>query len=142
MTSHKHFTHGRVQRLPSNSRNINRSILLSSGNAHCKLVDKFLRYIRMSSGHRPSQRNRYRDYATISNFQSLNSGRGRKFLSSPKHQCQFWYPFSPPFHRYWGSFPGLKRPQRDVDQSTLSIVPTLTMSGSILLLPCTPSCCG
>jgi len=132
MTSHKHFTHvslctGRIRRLPSNSRNIIRSILLSSGTAHCKLVDKFLRYIRMSSGHRQSQRNRYRDYATISTLRSSKSGRGRKCLSSPKRQCRLWYPFSPPFNGYWGSFPGLKRPERDVDQSTPSIVPTLTL---------------
>jgi len=100
--------------------NIIRSILLSFGTAHCKLVDTFLRHIRMSNGHRPSQRSRYRDYATVSTFRGSNSGRGRNFLSSPKRPYRLWYPLSIPLNGYWCSFPGLKRSGRDVDHSAPS----------------------
>lgn len=54
------------------------------------------------------------------NFGSSNPGRRRKFFSSPIRPDRDWGPPTILFCGYWGSFPGAKRPGREVGHWTPS----------------------
>ena len=63
-----------------------------------------------------------------------NPGRGKWLSSSPNRPDRIWGPFSPLLSGYWGSFPGVKRPERDVDYAPPSSA-RLRMSGAVTLTP-------
>ena len=50
----------------------------------------------------------------------LNSNRGKRFFSSPKHPDQLWHRFSLLFDGYHSSFPGLKQLGHDDNSPTSS----------------------
>jgi hypothetical protein len=64
----------------------------------------------------------YQTRATGWTIRVSNSGRGMRFLSSPKSPECFWGPPSLLFIRYRDSFSRLMRPRRKVDHSTPSTV--------------------
>jgi hypothetical protein len=49
-----------------------------------------------------------------------NLGRDHRSVSPPKRPVRLWGPSSLVFNGYRGSFPGVKRPQREVDHSSPS----------------------
>jgi hypothetical protein len=51
-------------------------------------------------------------------IRASNSGKGKTYFSIPKRPDQLWGPTSPLFSGYSGSSSGIKRPGRDVDQSS------------------------
>ena len=53
----------------------------------------------------------------VTMYRLLHCGRGHRFFSSPKRTDRLWGPHSLLFQGYRVSFPGIKRPGRDVDHS-------------------------
>jgi hypothetical protein len=70
--------------------------------------------------------------ATGCTIQGSHPVRGKRSIPSPETPDQFWGPPTLLFNGYRGSFPGVKRPGRDVDH--LHLTPKLTMSRAVTLL--------
>jgi hypothetical protein len=58
--------------------------------------------------------------ATVWTVRGSNFCSDKRFYSSPKRPDMLWGPPSPLRSVYRGSSPGLKRPGRDIDHSSLS----------------------
>jgi hypothetical protein len=79
---------------------------------------------------------RYSNWATGWTIQGSNLCRERYF--SPEREKRLWVPPSLLFNWYWGSFPGVKRPKREVGYSPISIV-NVQNEWNYTSIPCMPT---
>jgi hypothetical protein len=84
----------------------------------------------------PGQCTRYSNRATGWNIQGSNLCRERHF--SPVREKRLWRPPSLLFNWYRGSFPGVKRPKREVCYWPISRV-NVENEWSYTSIPCTPT---
>jgi hypothetical protein len=65
------------------------------------------------------ERSRHSNWATDWTVRGSNCGRSKRFYPSPKRPDRLWSPSSLIFNGYRGSYPGVKRPGREVKSSPL-----------------------